>query len=237
MTTPYPWLWVYGAIAYSPSTGRIGWDWRRGSWNEAAQNALFQCGVGAEIVISGGGYMALALGSGGAWGTGRGTDPKKAKQEALANCSRYGTGARIALVLHGLHGAYELDETASAVPTTVASQFNPTEAHEAFLQRNGWGALSCSSGSRLYSYAINESSAASAELAAVQNCRQPDAVAVISGFNTHLALARCRGGFGAGQSQDAQEAEQAALRSCLRHGHDPQILLILHTLSGVIKTA
>ena len=224
----------FGAIAYSRSSGRFDCSWWCTSYDEANRTALSRCGAGGEIVVNGQNYhLALALGSAGSWGTGKNVNARYARREALRNCGRYGSNARIVLLVQTFHGVKQKEEMPAGPTAPLADQSDPGEL---LLQRVGWGAISCSPSTRLYSYAINESSAESAGSTAIRNCRQPDAIALTTGFNTHLALARCSGGFGSGRSDNSAEAEQAALRRCAAHGFSPQVLLVLHTLRGVEKT-
>lgn len=227
----------HGAVAYNRSTGRFGYSWRCDGYGQAYQIALSNCS-GGEIVSWGQNvFLALAKGANGSWGTGINVSPKRAKREALRNCSQRGQNARIVLLLQTLQGVRELEQTPAAEPPI--QQGDP---HQIFLQRVGYGAFSVSPSSGLYSYATGQSSIETAQAAAVRNCRQAgarasDAVAVVSGFNTCLALARCNGVFGSAQSDDIHQARQGALQSVAGYGPDPEIVLVIHTIGGVKQTA
>ncbi|NBZ89739.1 DUF4189 domain-containing protein [Stagnihabitans tardus] len=81
---------LFGAIAFSPSTGKVGGGWNFASKDDASGEAVTQCGVGdcaAVVVFPSCG--AVAVGDG--YGMGFSADPSAAKAEetALANCSGY----------------------------------------------------------------------------------------------------------------------------------------------------
>jgi hypothetical protein len=78
----------YCAIAYSTCTCRYGFGDGFNSRRAAERTALNGCGA-ADAQIVGWGhndYVALARGSGSAWGSGVGSTRRSAECEALANC-------------------------------------------------------------------------------------------------------------------------------------------------------
>jgi serine/threonine-protein kinase len=82
---------TFGAIAYSPSTGNIGWSYGYGDGDSAKTAATSSCGVGdcAWQVVEQNEYAVIAIGTGGpgvAWST----DYATAEQNALAACSAKG---------------------------------------------------------------------------------------------------------------------------------------------------
>jgi serine/threonine-protein kinase len=82
---------TFGAIAYSPSTGKIGWSYGFSDGEAAKAGAVSACGVGdcAWQVMEGNEYAVLATGSGGpavAWNA----DYTTAQNDALAACSAKG---------------------------------------------------------------------------------------------------------------------------------------------------
>ncbi len=81
---------LFGAIAFSPSSGKVGLGFNFASKGEASTEAVTQCGVGdcsAVVVFPNCG--AVAVGDG--YGMGFSADKSAAKAEdtALANCSGY----------------------------------------------------------------------------------------------------------------------------------------------------
>jgi len=84
---------TFGAIAYSPSTGKIGWAYGFADGESAKAAATSSCGVGdcAWQVVEQNEYAVLATGTGGAtvaWNT----DYATAEADALAACNARGTG-------------------------------------------------------------------------------------------------------------------------------------------------
>jgi hypothetical protein len=225
----------FSAIAYSDASDSLSWSWKCGSFDEANRVALSRFTTGGQILYSGrGGYIAFAMGPTRVWGAASHGSQNKARKQALANCRKHDSAARIVLVLHTIRGVverYDLPSRAGSAQTQPVPA-DPAEGYQRYLQTVGWGAISCSPSTRLYSYAFGNSSAENAELVAVRNCKQPDAKAIVSGFDTFLALARCPGGFGAGRSDTHSEAGQLALRSCATHGQKPELLLIINTVRG-----
>ena len=89
---------LFGAIAFSPSTGKVGNGFNFASKGEASSEAVTQCGVGdctAVVVFPNCG--AVAVGDG--FGMGFSADKSVAKSEetALANCSSYTSNCLITM--------------------------------------------------------------------------------------------------------------------------------------------
>lgn len=89
---------LFGAIAFSPSTGKVGSGYNFASKDEASSEAVTQCGVGdcaAVVVFPNCG--AVAVGDG--FGMGFSADKSAAKSEetALANCSGYTSNCLIVM--------------------------------------------------------------------------------------------------------------------------------------------
>jgi serine/threonine-protein kinase len=89
----------YAAIAYSQSTGAIGWSYGCCSQAEAEDLALQNCdGDDAQIVTwARNAYCAIALGDDdGAYGAAWGVCQAEAERRALAECGKSTTGCYIA---------------------------------------------------------------------------------------------------------------------------------------------
>ena len=87
---------LYGAIAFSPSTGKFGQGHDFASKDEASTEAVSQCGEGdCEAVVVFPNCGAVAVGDG--FGMGFSADKSVAKSEetALANCNQYTTNCLI----------------------------------------------------------------------------------------------------------------------------------------------
>lgn len=81
---------LFGAIAFSASTGKVGAGWNFASKDEASVDAIGRCGVGdCDSVVVFPNCGAVAVGDG--FGMGFSADKSVAKSEetALANCSGY----------------------------------------------------------------------------------------------------------------------------------------------------
>lgn len=97
---------TYGAIAYSPSTGRYGYSSGYGGQQQATIAALGYCAsTGAPdcriAVWYRNAWGALARGSNGAWGWGWGTSREGANYQALKGCNDHGgASCKIYLTAH-----------------------------------------------------------------------------------------------------------------------------------------
>ena len=81
---------LFGAIAFSPSTGKVGGGWNFAAKSDASAEAVTQCGVGdcAAVVIFPS-CGAVAVGDGYGMGFSADGSAAKAEETALANCSGY----------------------------------------------------------------------------------------------------------------------------------------------------
>lgn len=93
---------TFCAIAVSPSTGRYGHARNYDSRAGAERAALAQCGVWDARIATWGynGYLALAIGSRGAWGGGYGRTERLARASALARCPA--ADRKVVLVVYSL---------------------------------------------------------------------------------------------------------------------------------------
>lgn len=91
-------LSTWGAIAYSPQTGRYGWSSRKLNQAEAEQAALSFVGASdARVVCCGSNtILALALSDERGYGYAWGHRPQSVEREALYHCQ--GTNCRIVLL-------------------------------------------------------------------------------------------------------------------------------------------
>jgi len=81
---------LFGAIAFSPSTGKVGAGWNFATKDEASADSITRCGVGdcsAVVVFPNCG--AVAVGDGFGMGFSADQSVAKAEETALANCSGY----------------------------------------------------------------------------------------------------------------------------------------------------
>src|SRR5690348_2692795 len=97
----------------------------------------------------------------------------------------------------------------------------------------GFGAIAYSPATRRYGWSYNVQGQANAEETAMCNCGASDAIILVWGHHTYLALALAEnGGYGAGWDTKPERAKQQALAAC--PGTACQIVLFLHTRRGVI---
>lgn len=89
----------YGAIAYSPRTGAVGWSYDHPSRRRAERVAMGNCrNYAGDCRIATYFYNAcgaVARGSGGAWGADWGDDRYSAESNALDACYNHGDNCRI----------------------------------------------------------------------------------------------------------------------------------------------
>lgn len=89
----------YGAIAYSPATGRYGYSWSYGTLAAAQRAAIASCKADDARPVAwarNNYYCALAVGTDDAWGTGSGPTAAAARAMALRECrSRTTTECRV----------------------------------------------------------------------------------------------------------------------------------------------
>lgn len=86
----------FGAIAFSNSSGAIGYSYDHGSGYEAQERALQECGYGCKVVI---GFTnacgALAVGAGRGYGTGWAGNRQAAENTAINYCNSRTTGCDV----------------------------------------------------------------------------------------------------------------------------------------------
>ena len=90
LSTPAKADGLFGAIAFSPSTGKVGAGWNFSSKQDASADSVARCGVGdcsAVVVFPNCG--AVAVGEGFGMGFSADQSVAKAEETALANCSGY----------------------------------------------------------------------------------------------------------------------------------------------------
>lgn len=98
MATPAAADGLFGAIAFSHTTGKVGSGYNFATKGEASAEAVTQCGVGdCEAVVVFPNCGAVAVGDG--FGMGFSADKSVAKSEetALANCSGYTSNCLITM--------------------------------------------------------------------------------------------------------------------------------------------
>ncbi|CAN7486447.1 DUF4189 domain-containing protein [Rhizobium sp. LjRoot30] len=79
----------YGAIAYSRRTGALGWSYDHPSRRSAERAAMGNCGRGdCKVLWFRDACGAVAAGPDG-WGSGWGTNRRRAEREAVNSCSQY----------------------------------------------------------------------------------------------------------------------------------------------------
>lgn len=81
---------LFGAMAFSPSTGKVGVGYNFASKGEASGEAVSQCGVGdCDTVVIFPNCGAVAVGDGYGMGFSADKSASKAEETALSNCSGY----------------------------------------------------------------------------------------------------------------------------------------------------
>lgn len=81
---------LFGAMAFSPSTGKVGVGYNFPTKGDAATEAVNQCGVGdCDAVVVFPNCGAVAVGDGFGMGFSADNSAAKAEETALANCSGY----------------------------------------------------------------------------------------------------------------------------------------------------
>jgi len=82
----------YGAIAYSPSTGTLGWSNANDNRGDAESVARRNCDSSADdcriAIWFRNGCSAVAVGHRGGWGSGWGYDNREAQRQAIGSCGR-----------------------------------------------------------------------------------------------------------------------------------------------------
>lgn len=87
----------FGAIAYSPATGALGWSHDYNSRRGAESTAYNNCNANdCRIAIwFKNGCGAVAVGNGGGWGADWGADIDPAKYLAVEACQKHTNGCRV----------------------------------------------------------------------------------------------------------------------------------------------
>lgn len=89
---------LFGAIAFSPSTGKVGGGWNFATKAQATGEAVKQCGVGdCSAVVTFPHCGAVAVGDGYGMGFSADKTAAKAEETALANCSGYTSNCLITM--------------------------------------------------------------------------------------------------------------------------------------------
>jgi hypothetical protein len=93
---------AHAAIAYSRSTGSIGWSWGYACRAHAEEAALDRCdGEDAEVVVwTCNGWCALAVGDDNIYAWAWATTKAEAETRALIECSRNTSNCRIAVCVY-----------------------------------------------------------------------------------------------------------------------------------------
>ena len=81
---------LYGAIAFSPATGKVGGGWNFAAKKEASTEAVSQCGAGdCDTVVVFPACGAVAVGDGYGMGFSADKSVAKAEETALGNCTGF----------------------------------------------------------------------------------------------------------------------------------------------------
>jgi Domain of unknown function (DUF4189) len=89
---------LFGAIAFSPSTGKVGGGWNFTAKPEANTEAVAQCGVDdCETVVTFPNCAAVAVGDGYGMGFSADKTVETAETTALANCDGFTTNCLVTM--------------------------------------------------------------------------------------------------------------------------------------------
>lgn len=84
---------MFGSLAFNKDTDAYGWAVDFETQGEADAAALKSCGDGCDVVIQfQNTCAAFALGDNHSWGWAHNVNKSIAQKNAVANCSKYGTG-------------------------------------------------------------------------------------------------------------------------------------------------
>lgn len=90
---------VYGAIAYSPDTGAVGWSYNKRSRVQAEDSAMNNCLANADdcrvATYFRNACGAVARSPEGGWGADWGNSRREAENNALAECYNHGDNCRV----------------------------------------------------------------------------------------------------------------------------------------------
>jgi hypothetical protein len=89
---------LFGAIAFSASTGKVGGGWNFAAKKDASTEAVAQCGVDdCETVVSFPNCGAVAVGDGYGMGFSADKSVGKSEETALANCNGFTTNCLVTM--------------------------------------------------------------------------------------------------------------------------------------------
>lgn len=89
---------LFGAIAFSPSTGKVGGGWNFAATEEASLEAVAQCGVDdCEAVVSFPNCGAVAVGDGYGMGFSADATVEQSEATALLNCDGFTTNCLVTM--------------------------------------------------------------------------------------------------------------------------------------------
>jgi hypothetical protein len=89
---------LFGAIAFSPSTGKVGGGWNFTAKDEAASEAVAQCGVDdCETVVTFPSCGAVAVGDGYGMGFSADATADQSEATALSNCDGFTTNCLVTM--------------------------------------------------------------------------------------------------------------------------------------------
>lgn len=89
---------LFGAIAFSPSTGKVGGGWNFAAKDEASSEAVAQCGVGdCETVVTFPSCGAVAVGDGYGMGFSADATVDQSEATALSNCDGFTTNCLVTM--------------------------------------------------------------------------------------------------------------------------------------------
>jgi hypothetical protein len=227
----------YAGIAYSQSTGKIGYTVRQARTEEQAQRfAAANCGApDAKTFIWGPNqWVAIAVVDGvtGTAGFGRGNNANEAQRKALDECAKRarGQGCRVALCIHsqGMRAGslLSIPRDSNLPPPTPKSGFVAAIAYSPSTGKIGYTA----------GHARTKEEA---QARALKNCAATDAKTYMWGEQwIAVAIADERrgvAGFAPGATREA--AEKAALEQCKKHGHGAPCRIALSVHSSGEKSS
>ena len=89
---------LFGAIAFSPSTGKVGGGWNFAAKDEASSEAVAQCGVDdCETVVTFPNCGAVAVGDGYGMGFSADKTAEQSEATALSTCDGYTTNCTVTM--------------------------------------------------------------------------------------------------------------------------------------------
>lgn len=89
---------LFGAIAFSPSTGKVGGGWNFAAEGDASSEAVAQCGVeDCQTVVTFPSCGAVAVGDGYGMGFSSDASVEQSEAAALANCDGFTTNCLVTM--------------------------------------------------------------------------------------------------------------------------------------------